>query len=157
MRCEVSSFGGARVINDAYNASPAAMRSALELLREDNAPGRKIVVCGDMRELGAESRRLHLRTGDDVVTLCGADVLVACGEHAEDVVEGATSAGMPKQRAIACRSTEEVRPVLARIVGPGDVVLLKGSRAVGLERLVSGSFPRLASVGAASGGFARAA
>jgi len=144
MRCEVSSFGGARVINDAYNASPASMRSALELLREDNAPGRRIVVCGDMRELGAESRRFHLRTGDDVVTLCGADMLVACGDYATDVVEGATAAGMPKQRTFACRSAEEVRPVLARIVGPGDVVLLKGSRAVGLERVVSGGFPRLA-------------
>jgi UDP-N-acetylmuramoyl-tripeptide--D-alanyl-D-alanine ligase len=144
MRCEVSSFGGARIINDAYNASPSTMRSALELLREDKAPGRRIVVCGDMRELGPDAKRLHLRTGDDVVTVCGADVLVACGEHAGDVVEGATTAGMPKQRAIACRDAEEVRPVLARIVGPGDVVLIKGSRAMKLERLVDGYQPRLA-------------
>ncbi len=143
MRCEVSAVGGARVINDAYNASPSSMRAALELLRDDPAPGRRIVVFGDMRELGDESERLHRRTGDDVVTVCGADMLVACGEHANDVVDGAQAAGMPKGKTIACRSTEDVGPVLARIVGPGDVVLLKGSRAVRMERLIDNCRPML--------------
>ncbi|MBI2826951.1 MAG: UDP-N-acetylmuramoyl-tripeptide--D-alanyl-D-alanine ligase [Planctomycetia bacterium] len=138
MRCQVSSFRGARLIIDAYNASPAAMRAALEAMSEEPAPGLRIVVCGDMQELGAESRRLHRRAGNEVVTVGGADVLVACGEHASDVVAGATAAGMPGERTIACDSAEEARPHLARLVKPGDVVLLKGSRRVGLERLVAG-------------------
>jgi UDP-N-acetylmuramoyl-tripeptide--D-alanyl-D-alanine ligase len=136
MRCEVSTFGAARVINDAYNSNPIAMRAALEVLREDPSMGQRIVVCGDMRDLGAEAPRLHRQTGDEVVTVCGADLLVACGEHADDMVAGAVAAGMPSQRTIACRNTEDVEPVLARIVGPGDVVLVKGSRAMNMERLL---------------------
>ena len=137
MRCEVSDFGIARVINDAYNSNPLAMRAALEVLREDPSMGQRIVVCGDMRELGAEAPRLHRQTGDEVVTVCGADALVACGNHADDLVAGAVAAGMPRDRAVACRSTEEAGPVLARIVGPGDVVLVKGSRAMNMERLIA--------------------
>ena len=104
------------------------MRAALELLREDPSMGQRIVVCGDMRELGPDTVRLHRQTGNEVVTVCGADVLVACGEHADDLVAGAVAAGMPPERTVACLSADEAQPVLARIVGPGDVVLLKGSR-----------------------------
>ena len=78
-----------------------AMRAALELLRDFDAPGRRIVVCGDMRELGDEAARLHRKLGDEIVSLCGADVLLACGVHAQDVVAGARAAGMPASRAIA--------------------------------------------------------
>jgi UDP-N-acetylmuramoyl-tripeptide--D-alanyl-D-alanine ligase len=141
MRCEVSEFGAARVINDAYNSNPLAMRAALEVLREDTSMGQRIVVCGDMRDLGPAAPRLHRQTGDEVVTVCGADVLVACGQHAEDVVNGAVAAGMPRGRTVACRTTEEAEPVLARIVGPGDVVLVKGSRAMNMERLLA-RFPK---------------
>ena len=101
MRCEVSSFGAARVINDAYNSNPLAMRAALEVLREDPSMGQRIVVCGDMRDLGTEAPRLHRQTGDEVVTVCGADLLVACGEHADDMVAGAIAAGMPSKRTIS--------------------------------------------------------
>ncbi len=138
LRCQVTEIGAARIINDAYNSNPSSMRAALELLGEDESRGQRIVVCGDMRELGDEAPRLHRQTGDEVVTVCGADVLVACGEHADDVVAGAVAAGMPRSRAVSCHSTEEVQPVLARIVGPGDVVLLKGSRAMNMQRLLGG-------------------
>ena len=98
-------------------------------------------MCGDMRDLGPAAPRLHRQTGDEIVTVCGADLLVACGQHADDVVDGAVAAGMPRGRTVACRSTEEVEPVLARIVGPGDVVLVKGSRAMNMERLLA-RFPK---------------
>jgi len=138
MRCQVSQFGAARVINDAYNSNPVALRAALDVLREDSSRGHRIVVCGDMRDLGPDAPRLHRQAGDDVVTRCGADALVACGEHAEEVVAGAIAAGMPHARAVACPSADEAQPVLARIVAPGDVVLVKGSRAMKMERLLAG-------------------
>ncbi len=136
MRCQISKVGDATIIDDTYNASPVAMRAALELLRDFDAPGRRIVVCGDMRELGEAAGRLHRHLGNQVVSLCGADLLVACGQHADDVVEGAQAAGMPQSRAVAVAGTEEVLTHLDSALAPGDVVLVKGSRALGMERLV---------------------
>lgn len=136
MRCEVTRAGGATIINDAYNASPTAMRAALELLRELRAPGRRIVVAGDMSELGHESAALHRRLGIQAVTICGADMLIACGGFAGHVVAGARTAGMPPARSFACATAEEAIPRLGETVRPGDVVLVKGSRTMGMERVV---------------------
>ena len=93
-----SAISARRVINDAYNSNPLAMRAALEVLREDSSMGQRIVVCGDMRDLGSDGPVLHRQTGDEVVTVCGADVLVACGDHADEMVAGAIAAGMPRER-----------------------------------------------------------
>lgn len=136
MRCEVSHAGGATIINDAYNSSPAAMRAALELLRDFRPPGRRILVCGDMGELGREAVALHRRLGDQAVTLAGADVLIACGHFAPHVVAGARAAGMPPHRSVACRTPQQTIPRLSETIRPGDVVLVKGCRAMGMERVV---------------------
>jgi len=136
MRCQITKIGGATIIDDSYNASPVAMRAALELLRDINAPGRRIVVCGDMRELGEAAGRLHRHLGDQVVTLCGADLLLACGEHSGEVVDGARDAGMPRSRAVAVDTVEQLLAHCHGTVQAGDVVLVKGSRALAMERLV---------------------
>jgi UDP-N-acetylmuramoyl-tripeptide--D-alanyl-D-alanine ligase len=137
MRCEVSTLHGAKIINDTYNANPTAMRAALELLRDFDAPGRRIVVCGDMRELGGQTVSLHRQLGDEVVTLCGADLLVACGDHAADVVAGARAAGMPRRRTVICREPREAAVRVQQMLNSGDVVLVKGSRAMGMERVIT--------------------
>jgi len=137
MRCEVIETRGATVINDTYNASPAAMEAALELLRDFDSPGRRIVVCGDMAELGKNSSKLHQTLGAQTVTVGGADLLIACGKFANDVVDGARNAGMPKARTIPCRSPEETLPFIGQTILPGDVLLVKGSRIMAMERLVN--------------------
>jgi len=124
------------VIDDSYNASPTAMRAALELVREFDSQGRRVVICGDMLELGEESVVLHRSLGCDVVERCGADVLIACGQFAGDVVAGARDAGMPWGRTWSCRSADEAATHAQRLLEPGDVVLVKGSRAMALERCV---------------------
>ena len=136
MRCQITKVCGATIIDDTYNASPLAMRAALELLRDFDAPGRRIVVCGDMRELGDAAGQLHHKLGDQVVTLCGADLLLACGDHAHEVVAGARDAGMPHSSAVACRQPEELLSQCECSLRPGDVMLIKGSRALAMERLV---------------------
>lgn len=147
MRCEVLRTRGATIINDTYNASPVAMHAALELLRDFDTDGRRILVCGDMAELGEESTLLHARLGSEVVTQCGADLLIACGRFAENVVAGARAAGMPSNRSIPCSTPDETLPYLDRAIAPGDVVLVKGSRAMAMERVVAamqetrGGFP----------------
>ncbi len=136
MRCEVSEIRGATVINDTYNASPTAMRAALELVRDLDAPGRRIIVLGDMGELGDEAPRLHWELGKQVVRVCNADLLITCGRFARHVVGGARAAGLPKARAIPCDALEHTLPYLGQAILPGDVVLVKGSRMVGMERVV---------------------
>jgi UDP-N-acetylmuramoyl-tripeptide--D-alanyl-D-alanine ligase len=137
MRCQIHEVGGATIIDDTYNASPAAMTAALELLRDFNAPGRRIVLCGDMGELGRASGQLHEQLGREVVTVCGAELLLACGEQSHLVVAGARAAGMPRPAAVARRHVEELLEDFPVILQPGDVVLVKGSRALEMERLVN--------------------
>jgi UDP-N-acetylmuramoyl-tripeptide--D-alanyl-D-alanine ligase len=136
MPCEVSEIRGATIIHDAHNASPPAMRAALELLRDFDAAGRRIVVVGDMAHSGDDAAFLHRQLGNQVVTLCGADLLVACGEHAGDVVAAARAAGMPQRQSIACRTPEDAPPYLGQMILPGDVVLVKGARVLSIERVV---------------------
>ena len=148
IRCQITKVGGATIIDDTYNASPVAMQAALELLRDFDAPGRRIVVCGDMRELGEAAGALHRSLGDQVVTLCGADLLVACGDHADEVVAGARAAGMPRSLTVACREPQEIFSLCERSLLPGDVMLVKGSRAMAMERLVQAFQAREAQVAA---------
>jgi UDP-N-acetylmuramoyl-tripeptide--D-alanyl-D-alanine ligase len=136
MPCEVSEIRGATIIHDGHNVSSPAMRAALELLRDFDAAGRRIVLVGDMTDVGDGAAILHRQLGNQVVTLCGADLLIACGEHAGDVVAAARAAGMPQRHAIACRTPEESLPYLGQIILPGDVVLVKGSRVLGMQRVV---------------------
>jgi UDP-N-acetylmuramoyl-tripeptide--D-alanyl-D-alanine ligase len=137
MRCEVVELRSATIINDTYNASPTAMRAALELLRDFDTEGHRIVVCGDMAELGDEAAELHYKFGNETVSLCGADMVIACGEYARAVVDGAHAAGMPGPRAIPCRTVDDAMPFLGQAIMPGDVVLVKGSRVMCMERVVN--------------------
>ena len=136
MRCEVIREGNLTIVNDTYNSSPMAMRAALDLLRDIHADGGRIVVCGDMAEQGQQSEQTHREIGGEVVTRCGADWLIACGKHAEQVKAGAIAAGMPSQRAVACRFAEETLPQLEHAITPGAVVLVKGARRLKMESIV---------------------
>ncbi len=136
MRCEVTEVRAATIINDTYNASPTSMQAALDLLRDFDTRGRRIAVLGDMQELGEEAATMHRQLGDQAVSRCGADLLIACGEYAPYVVAGARAAGLPASLSRVCRTPEETLPHLGQAIQPGDVVLVKGSRALGMERIV---------------------
>lgn len=127
--------GGATVLNDAYNANPASMAAALRAARSMHAEGRRIAVLGGMAELGSRSPGEHERIGRLVARLA-FDGLVTVGEEATGIGAGARAAGMSptalRQAVDAGRAIDLVR----RLLRPGDLILVKGSRTAGLEVLV---------------------
>ncbi|MFH1086361.1 MAG: alanine racemase [Chloroflexota bacterium] len=125
---------GARLLDDSYNASPASAAAALDTLARLPAQ-RRIVVLGDMAELGAEAERTHHELGQRIAA--GADLLVALGDLARLAAEGALAAGMPAERVHVSYAPEEAARLLADALRPGDLVLLKGSAAARLERITA--------------------
>lgn len=144
MRGEVHRVAGVVLIDDCYNASPPAMEAMLRLLRGTPA-ARRIAVLGEMRELGGRSRELHRRVGRAVAP-AGVDYLVAVGGDAQEI---ASSAGVPRE---FCRDAGEAASVLPGLVRPGDAVLLKASRGVGLELARDSLLRMLAARGSGAAG-----
>jgi UDP-N-acetylmuramoyl-tripeptide--D-alanyl-D-alanine ligase len=121
---------GSLVIDDTYNASPASMRAALDLLGE--VPGRKFAVLGDMRELGDAEAEGHRDVGTYAAGI--ADAIFAVGELGRTIGEAAVAAGHANVRIVEDKA--EVAPAILPQLGPGDVVLLKASRALELETVL---------------------
>jgi UDP-N-acetylmuramoyl-tripeptide--D-alanyl-D-alanine ligase len=149
-RMEVSEHGGVVVVNDAYNANPTSVASALETCAAMVPEGgRLLAVLGPMAELGAIEAAEHERIG----RLAGAtaDRLIAVGEPARLLAAGARRAGLADVTEVVARPGEAlVDEVLAALgpARPGDVVLVKASRVAGLEQVAA----RLCPPGGAAGG-----
>jgi UDP-N-acetylmuramoyl-tripeptide--D-alanyl-D-alanine ligase len=119
---------GARLIDDSYNASPAAVEVMLAALAATRTRGRRVAVLGEMLELGESARALHDACGR-AVARAGVDELVVVGGSAADgLVEGATAAGLAPGRIHRYSDSVAAADPVARLVGPGDLVLVKGSR-----------------------------
>jgi UDP-N-acetylmuramoyl-tripeptide--D-alanyl-D-alanine ligase len=117
---------GATVINDCYNASPLSVRAALDELAAESPAGRRVAVLGDMLELGAAEVELHREVGT-AAEAAGVDVLVTVGPRAAAMLD--TFDG----ESYAVADAEEAAALAGDIVADGDVMLVKGSRGVGLE------------------------
>jgi len=122
--------GGGLLINDAYNANPVSMRAALAQLAVTAGDRRRVAILGDMAELGPGAPAFHEEIGREVERH-GVEALVAVGELARGYLEGA--AGVPVTR--WARDAESAAVEAAEVLRPGDCVLVKASRAVGLERV----------------------
>src|SRR5438876_2424148 len=132
-RLQIKEIHGVKFIDDSYNANPDSMKAALRTLVELDADGKRIAVLGEMRELGEESVRGHREVGETAAEL-GVDQLLAVGEMGSAIAEAAQKAGLEK--AAAVRSTNEAAEILADIAAPGDLVLIKGSRAARTELVI---------------------
>jgi UDP-N-acetylmuramoyl-tripeptide--D-alanyl-D-alanine ligase len=132
-RLQIKEIGGVQFLDDSYNANPDSMKAALRTLVELDAEGKRIAVLGEMRELGTESERGHREVGETAATL-GVDQLITIGDTAELIAEGARSAGLDKVS--SARSTDEAAKLLGDIAEPGDLVLIKGSRAARTEKVI---------------------
>jgi UDP-N-acetylmuramoyl-tripeptide--D-alanyl-D-alanine ligase len=126
---------GVLLLNDCYNANPLSMRAALEHLARRAGPRRRVAVLGEMAELGADASAYHREVGEALAPN-GVAELIAVGPLARAYVDAAleTGNGVPAQW---LATADEAADALASTLRPGDVVLVKGSRAVGLEAVAA--------------------
>jgi UDP-N-acetylmuramoyl-tripeptide--D-alanyl-D-alanine ligase len=122
--------GGGLLINDAYNANPVSMRAALDHLVSRAGARRRVAVLGDMAELGHDAPRYHEEIGR-YASEVGVDLLVAVGPLARHYIDGQTE--IPAVQ--TAPDVERAASLLAELLQPGDCVLVKASRAMGLEQL----------------------
>ena len=124
---------GITILDDTYNANPQSMRAAVSVLA-DSQGAYKTAVLGDMLELGPFAPALHTGVGE---YLGGAhiDCLVAVGEMAEHIAQGAREAGV--SQVIHCTTREEAKAVLPQVVRPDSTILVKASRGMKLEELIA--------------------
>jgi len=130
---EIELSDGVVVINDCYNANPISMRAALDHLADVAAQrmgARAVAVLGEMAELGPEAAAFHREIGE-YAAAHGVALVLAIGAPGEAYLDGYGSAG----NARAAADVPAAAAILRELIEPGDVVLVKGSRSVGLERV----------------------
>ena len=125
---------GCTIIKDCYNAGPESMAAALEVLGKKE--GRHVAILGDMLELGACTQAEHYRVGR--IAAEKADLLLAYGPNSNRVLTGALTGGMSETKAMAFEDRDKIIAALKRLVKPGDVLLVKGSRGMHMELILEG-------------------
>lgn len=125
---------GTAIIDDTYNASPVAAEAAVEALRSIKTKGRRIAVLGDMLELGKYTIDEHKKLGTQAASF--VDVIIAVGPRAKYIVEGALDNDMSEKNIIEFDDSREAGKYLEGILEEGDVILVKGSQGVRMERVV---------------------
>lgn len=134
MRQKIYEVDGVTIIADCYNAGPESMDAALSVLASHKCTGRRIAVLGDMLELGARSQAEHYRIGR--LAAARADMIFTYGRQSERILPGALTGGMSERRMHAFQTHEELAEELRRVVEPGDVLLIKGSRGMRMEHVL---------------------
>jgi len=135
MRNEVIQVAGVTIINDAYNANPQSATAAIETLEQMPCAGRRILVFGEMRELGSQSAEMHRRIARRLRDSSVQRVILV-GPATGPMQEVLADDGLFGPSVESCPDVPACLERLAATVHPGDVVLLKASRAVALDRLV---------------------
>ncbi|KNZ70475.1 UDP-N-acetylmuramoylalanyl-D-glutamyl-2, 6-diaminopimelate/D-alanyl-D-alanyl ligase [Thermincola ferriacetica] len=137
MRLQIIDCNGLKIINDTYNANPASSKAAVRILAEMPCAGKKVAVLGDMYELGQRTVQGHREVGETVQNL-KIDILVTVGELALHIAEAAKAAGMDRKNIYVSRNNNEALEILNNILKAGDLVLVKGSRGMKMEKIVEG-------------------
>lgn len=135
MRSQVWKKHGITVIYDCYNANPASMKAAIDLLEELGRGARTIAVLGDMLELGQDAIRLHQEVGVYLVQH-HVSCLVACGNLGKEFATGAKSVGLANVQIFQPPKVERAVDIIKNILRPQDVMLVKASRGMQLERVL---------------------
>ena len=137
MRAEFLQIGTLTVLNDCYNANPASMKNALDILANiGSSQNRRLVfVCGDMAELGKQSRRLHAELGR-LIARAKVQLLLAVGEFAQVTAEAAERSAKQDLQTKCFKNTASVCNKLEKFIKEYDIILVKGSRMARLEMVI---------------------
>jgi len=125
------------VINDCYNANPDSTIASLQFLKDLGPVRRRVAVLGEMLELGRWARECHREVGT-AAAKSGVKLLFAVGPSAETMVAGARKAGLSKTSSFVFANAEEALPMIKSLLKPKDIVLVKGSRGMKMERITEG-------------------
>ncbi|MDD2309734.1 MAG: UDP-N-acetylmuramoyl-tripeptide--D-alanyl-D-alanine ligase [Desulfuromonadaceae bacterium] len=135
-RFQIERLGSITLVDDSYNANPGSTKAALETLAQIAAAGHRIAVLGDMLELGEHEAEAHRGVG--AVAGRNVDRLYLTGTlMVKYAAEGAMEAGMPAESVICCASHSEIAGLLQHTMTKGDVILLKGSRGMTMEKVAT--------------------
>ena len=135
-RGQITRSGTVTIVDDSYNSNPEALRRALAMLRGENRYARRVAVLGEMLELGGGGEALHRASGAEAAR-AGLGTLVAVGgANARALADGAVLEGMPAAIVHYVESSSDAADLAARLVRPGDLVLVKGSRGIRTEVVV---------------------
>jgi UDP-N-acetylmuramoyl-tripeptide--D-alanyl-D-alanine ligase len=135
MRLELEKVSGINILNDSYNSNPASMMRALDVVKNYPAKSRWIV-SGDMLELGRQAEEFHRMIGESVAS-SNIDGLVTFGELSRHTHLRAKELGMKCDKLWHCSTHDEIAGLLKKNVKPGDVVLVKGSRSMRMEKVLN--------------------
>jgi len=123
------------IIDDTYNASPVAMEAALETLRDVKTAGKKIAVLGEMLELGEYTNEEHKKIGKIAGEVC--DLVLAVGIRSRGLIDGALIGGLNEKNIIEFKDSRKAGKYLEHVLKDRDVVLVKGSQGIRMERTVA--------------------
>jgi UDP-N-acetylmuramoyl-tripeptide--D-alanyl-D-alanine ligase len=126
---------GATIYDDSYNSNPYALERALELMQQADVGGRRIAVIGDMLELGEREHEYHREAGAAIPP--AIDVVVGVGPRSQSLLDGARSAGFNGGRVHHFDDADTAGAFLKEFIREGDLVLIKASRGIGLDKIVT--------------------
>jgi len=135
MRGEVIEKGGVRIINDAYNANPESVKAGLDAFKNTPSKGRRILIIGDMLELGQRSEKYHRELGNSLA-LQEFSFAIIVGDWSRAVIEGARQAGISINKLRSFKNAAEASVGVGELIKAGDIVYVKGSRGVELEKII---------------------
>ena len=134
-RQEIKKIGRFWLIDDTYNANPISLKSAISTLNTLRIKGKRIAVFADMLELGPRSITLHQSAGR-MIAQSATDIVLTMGRHARHITKSIEGSGN-HIRAMHCANIKEVQRQLTKVCCPGDAILVKGSRGMHMEKVVT--------------------
>jgi UDP-N-acetylmuramoyl-tripeptide--D-alanyl-D-alanine ligase len=135
MRLAVERLGALTLIDDSYNANPGSVEAAFRTLAAATVKARRVMVLGDMLELGAQAAAEHRRAGG-LASLLGDALLIAVGPHAREVAAGALARGVDADHVVTFSDSTAAARAVPALLAADDAVLVKGSRGMAMERVV---------------------